>query len=136
MDRKTYNKLMAEIADGGKVTRKQYDELLAFAKAKKIKRPAEDAVKTKAAKAPKAPSEPKVKVKCDPSTVGSDETCDKDSRSNGLCATHYSRLVYRAKPENAAKARQASNDYAARQRAAKAEQKAAEAGDEPAADAA
>jgi len=118
MDKQTYTKLMAKIADGGKVSRKQFDELTAFAKAKKIKRPPEGSV-LEAAKAPKEKAAPKAKAKCDPSLHGSDEKCDKDSRSNGVCATHYSRLVYRARPENAQKAREASGRYAARKRAEK-----------------
>lgn len=133
MNRSEYNELMAKIADGGKVNAKTHAELVEFAKAKKIKRPSADAILDEAAikqakvtKGTKAPKAPKAKVQCDPSTVGSDEKCDRDSRSNGLCATHYSRLVYRARPENAEKARAASNAYAAKVRAAKAEAKARE----------
>jgi hypothetical protein len=128
-----YNELMQKIAEGGKVSRKTYDELVEFAKAKKVKKPAADSVldeaaikeaKTSAKNTGKAGRKTKEKVACDPSLVGSDEKCDKDSRSNGLCAAHYSRLVYRAKPENAEKARLASKNYAAKVRAEKAKVKA------------
>lgn len=131
-----YNELMAKIDEGGKVSRKTFDEMITFAKAKKIKRPSEDAVLDEASiKAAKkdsgekkaATKEPKVKAKCsvtkaeDPKMTT--KTCPNDSRSNGMCATHYSRLVYRAKPENAEKARQASKAYAARIREEKAASK-------------
>lgn len=139
MDRKQYNELLAKLNDGGKVNKKTYEEMVAFAKAKKIKRPpangvvdaaavkeAATSVKNKGGKA-KAKREPKAKVACDPSLHGSDEKCERDARSNGVCATHYSRLVYRAKAENAEKAREASRNYAARIRAEKAKSKAASA---------
>lgn len=138
MNKAEYNELMTKIADGGKVSQKTFDELTEFAKAKKIKRPAADSVvdeaaikeaattvgkpkepKAKKAAEPKAPKEPKVKAKCDPSLHGSDEECENFARSNGVCATHYSRLVYRAKKDNAEKAREASKKYAARKRAEK-----------------
>ncbi len=135
MTKSEYNELMAKIAEGGKVSRKTYDELVEFAKAKKVKRPTEDAILDDAAikEAKKesktsAAKEPKVKAKCsvtkaeDPKMTT--KTCPNDSRSNGMCATHYSRLVYRAKPENAEKARAASKAYAARIRAEKADAKA------------
>ena len=38
------NELMAKIADGGKVNQETFDEMVAFAKAKKIKRPPAEAV--------------------------------------------------------------------------------------------
>lgn len=131
MDKKNYTELMAKIAEGGKVSRKTHDELTEFAKSRKLKRPPADAVVDTAAvkeaatsvkgtpAEKKAPKAAKAKAKCDPASVGSSEKCSRDSRSNGLCATHYSRLVYRAKPENAQKAREASKAYAAKQRAAK-----------------
>lgn len=146
MTKADYNELMAKIAEGGKVNQGTFDELVEFAKAKKLKRPAADAVidesavkaaattvagtdeekpKAKAKAEPKAPKAPKVKAKCDPSLHGSDEECDKDARSNGVCAAHYSRLIHRAKPENAEKAREASRRYAEKARKAKAEAKAA-----------
>ena len=138
MDKKTYTQLMAEIAEGTKVTREVYDEMVAFAKKAKVKKPSEDAILAKSAveetkketKAAKA-KEPKAKVRCsvtgkeDPKMEKKSDRCTNDARSNGMCATHYSRLVYRAKPENAEKARQASKNYAAKVRAAKAEAKAA-----------
>ena len=135
MERSEYNELMAKIADGGKVSQKTFDTLVAFAKAKKTKRPdkaaiideaaikeAATTVGTKAAKA-KGPK-PKCSVTKEQDDKLTTKQCQNDSRSNGMCSKHYSRLVYRANPENAQKARDASNAYAARQRDAK---KAAEA---------
>lgn len=140
MTKAGYNELMEKIAEGGKVSRKTFDELTEFAKAKKIKRPPAEAVldtagikqaKVATDKPAKAKKEPKPKEKCsvtkgegkgqDPKMAT--KTCPNDSRAGGMCATHYSRLIYRAKPENAEKARQASRNYAAKQRALKAEQK-------------
>lgn len=121
MDKKTYDKKMAAIAEGKNVTQKTFDELVEFAKAKKLKRPAATAVKAKAVKEPKAP---KVKTVCDPSLAGSDEKCEKFSRVGGMCSTHWTRLVYRAQPEKAEKAREASKKYAAGIRAQKAAAKA------------
>lgn len=141
MTKAGYNELMAKIADGGKVNQETFDEMVAFAKKAKIKRPPADAVldtaeikqaavtkgdkpaKAKKAKEPKAKKEPKPKEKCsvtkeqDPKMAT--KTCPNDSRAGGYCATHYSRLIYRAKPENAEKARQASRNYAAKKRAEK-----------------
>ena len=134
MKRSEYTELMAKIADGGKVNQKTFEELTEFAKAKKTKRPPADAVLDEAgikqAKVTKgkAKAKPKAKAKCsvtkeqDPKMKG--KACGNEARSNGMCATHYSRLIYRAKPENAEKARQASRNYAAKVRKAKAEAKA------------
>ena len=143
MKRAEYKELMAKIAEGGKVNQKTYDELLEFAKKNKTKRPAAEAVldeaevkKTaKAAKKaaePKAPKEKAPKAKCsvtkgegkgqDPKM--STKTCPNESRAGGMCATHYSRLLYRAQPDKAEKAREASRNYAARKRAEKAKAKA------------
>lgn len=139
MNKAEYTELMAKIADGGKVSQETHDELMAFAKKAKVKRPPADAVldaaaikeaattakgtpdekpakaKGKKEKAPKAKcsvtkeQDPKMKTKA----------CPEFSRAGGMCATHYSRLIYRAKPENAEKAREASKAYAARVRAEK-----------------
>jgi hypothetical protein len=133
MNKQDYTNLMALGATGATMTADVFAELQAFAKSRKLKQPAAAwlmAVPAKAPKAPKAPKEPKVKApkaKCDPSLHGSDEECDKDSRSNGVCATHYSRLVYRAQADKAEKAREASRNYAAKIRKIKADAKAAEA---------
>ena len=137
MKRSEYTELMAKIAEGGKVSRETFDEMVAFAKKAKTKRPSEDAVLETAgikqaavAKEGKAPKEKKAKaVKACPVTKKQDpkvegRTCGKPTRAGGMCATHYSRLIYRAIPENAEKARQASREYAARTRAAKAAAKA------------
>lgn len=142
MKRSEFNELMAKIADGGKVNQETHDEMVAFAKKNKTKRPPADAVLETAeikqaavAKAPKAKAEkkaPKPKAKCsvtkgegkgqDPKMTT--KACPNDSRAGGMCATHYSRLIYRAQPDKAEKAREASRNYAARVRAEKAEQKA------------
>lgn len=139
MQKSEYNELMAKIADGGKVSAKTHAELVDFAKSKKLKRPSADAILDEASikeaattvgetKAPKAKA-PKAKCsvtgKEDPKLGNAKAKCPNDSRSNGMCATHYSRLVYRAKPENAQKAREASNAYAKRVREEKAAAKAA-----------
>jgi len=138
MNKSEYNDLMAKIAEGGKVSAETHAELTEFAKAKKVKRPAKDAILDAAAikeasttvGEAKAPKEKGPKAKCsvtakeDPK-MAKGEKCDADSRSDGMCAKHYSRLVYRAKPENAAKAREASNAYAKRVREEKAAAKAA-----------
>jgi hypothetical protein len=147
MNKAQYTELMAKIADGGKVSQETHDELTAFAKKAKVKRPPADAVidtaaikeaattakgtpdekpakaKGKAKAEPKAKKEPKPKVKCsvtkeqDPKMKT--KTCPEFSRAGGMCATHYSRLIYRAQPKNAEKAREASKNYAARVRAEK-----------------
>jgi hypothetical protein len=132
MDMKTYKSDMAAIDGGASVTQARFDELVEFAAKRKIRKPkpASIEVAPKAAKKTAAPKTPKVKgpkAKCDPKSVGSDETCEKDSRSNGLCAAHYSRLVYRADADKAERVRKASRDYAERQRAAKAAAKSADA---------
>jgi hypothetical protein len=142
MNRSEYNELVAKLNEGNPVSEETYQEMVDFAKAKKIKRPPANGsvdaaavkeaatsvknsgkkgkAKAKPAKKAAAKREPKPKVACNPKLFGSDEKCEKDARSNGVCATHYSRLVYRAKPENAEKAREASRNYAARIRAEKA----------------
>lgn len=130
-----YNKYMESIAAGEKISQELFDALFAFAKVKKIKRPSEDAIAAPEdiieVKETKAPRGPKVKVKCsvtaaeDPK-MAEGETCDAWSRSDGMCAKHYSRLVYRAKPENMEKARQASKNYADKMRKLKEAKKAAE----------
>lgn len=134
MTRAEYNDLMDKINEGGKVNETTYEAMVAFAKAKKTKRPPEDAVVRKediveVKAAATTQKGDKVKAKCsvtsneDPKMVEG-ASCDKDARSNGMCPAHYSRLVYRAKPENAEKARQASANYAAKIREEKAELKA------------
>ena len=116
MNKKSYTDMMVACELGARLTQAQFDELLAFAKAKKVKQPKAEWVSAKG---------PKVKAKCDPSTVGNDEVCEKDARSNGLCAGHYSRLVYRADEEKAERVRESSRRYAAKVRANKAAAKAA-----------
>jgi hypothetical protein len=137
MNKSEYTELMAKIAEGGKVSQDTHDEMTAFAKKAKVKRPPADAVvdtaavkeaATTAKGTPKEKKAPKPKAKCsvtkeqDPK-MGT-KTCPNESRAGGMCATHYSRLIYRAQPDKAEKAREASRNYAARIRAEKAEAKA------------
>jgi hypothetical protein len=129
MNRKQYREHMKAIGEGKKVSQEVFEQLTEFAKKNKAKRPSEDAVKkARKAKAPKEPKAPKEKVACsvtreqDPKMET--DACPNLSRAGGMCATHYSRLIYLAQPENAEKAREASKAYAARKRA---EKKAAEA---------
>ena len=129
-----YTELMESIEAGSKIDQETYDALFAFAKAKKIKRPSKDAIADEAdvieVKETKVPKAKKEKVKCSVTSAEDEkmaegESCDEWSRSNGVCAKHYSRLVYRAKPENMEKARTASKNYAKRIREEKAALKAA-----------
>lgn len=120
MDKKTYTEKMAKIADGEKVSQKVFDELVTFAKAKKIKQPPKTAIAAPKARTKKAPKE---KAKCivtakeDPA-VGK-KGCQKDARALHMCVAHYSRLVYRQDEKRAEKVREASRKYAAKKRAEK-----------------
>lgn len=122
MDKKTYKAWMAKIAEGEKVSKKVFDELVEFAKAKKVKRPQPDSIKPRKTREKKEPTNCLVTKEQDPA-VGK-EGCQKPSRALGLCVAHYSRLKYRADEERAEKVREASRRYAAKKRE---ERKAAEA---------
>lgn len=122
MDKKTYTKWMTKIAEGEKVTPKVHADLTAFAKAKKLRRPAADAVKARKAREKQAPVNCSVTSKQD-AAVGKDG-CQKPSRALGMCVAHYSRLHYRKDEQRAEKVRESSRKYAAKQRANKEAQKA------------
>lgn len=114
MDKKTYTTKMTEIAEGGKVSKKVYGELVEFAKAKKLKRPKEDAIQ-----APKKreKGEPKLCiVTSDQDPAVGKKGCQKPSRALQMCVAHYSRLSFRTDPERAEKVREASRRYAAKKR--------------------
>ena len=121
MDKKTYKAWMAKIAEGEKVSKKTFEELVEFAKAKKVKRPQPDSIKPRKTREKKEPANCLVTKEQDPA-VGK-EGCQKPSRALGMCVAHYSRLKYRADEERAEKVREASRRYAAKKRA---EQKAEE----------
>lgn len=117
MDKKTYTKLMGEITNGKTVSKKTFTELVEFAKSKKIKQPPKTALALETPKKEKTPKVCSVTAKEDPE-VGK-KGCQKPSRARGLCVAHYARLSYRADPEKAEKAREASRRYHEKKRAEK-----------------
>lgn len=129
--RNDYHLLIANIETGTPVRQSFLDAGVAFAKAKKIKRPnvnaavimdetpedlpAEPAItpakKAKAAKTPKAPKDKRCTAERD------GERCKKDAVAKGLCAADYA-AARRQDPTEREKANAASKAYYARQREA------------------
>ena len=123
MDKKTYTLLMEQAATGGGLAPEEFDELAAFAKAKRLRRPdaawrLEDPTKPKRRKA--AESKANARRGVNKGKTCSAKGCGKDAYCKGRCAAHYAR-DRRLDPAEREKAREASRRSYAKRKAAAAE---------------
>lgn len=109
MDKTTYTRLSAEGAAGTKLAADVWDELAAFAKAKRLRGP-----------------DPTWRLDAEPRRSAnkgkpcSAEGCERDSYCKGMCSAHYAR-ARREDPAEREKAREASRRSHAKRKAAAAE---------------
>lgn len=105
--RKEYEGLLAKLDGGEQVADEVFDAMFAFAKAKKLRRPARPKPPTPVT-ARRAKREP---VEC------CAEGCDRGARARGMCPRHHTAWWRAQDPERMERAREASRRYAARKRA-------------------
>ncbi|TYL50055.1 hypothetical protein FXB39_10340 [Nocardioides sp. BGMRC 2183] len=116
MDKKTYDLLMEQGAAGTNLAADAFDELAAFAKAKRLRRP--DPAWRLAEPADAA--EPNARRGVNKGKTCSAEGCGKDAYCKGRCAAHYA-SDRRLDPAEREKAREASRrSYAKRKSSAEA----------------
>ena len=84
--------------------------MVAFAKAKKIRRPVRPAVVESEDRAASPSRQRNKGAEC------TDADCDRSATAKGMCSMHYTR-AYRSSDKKMEKAREASRRYAARKRA-------------------
>lgn len=109
MDKKTYTLLTAEGVGGAKLAADVWDELAAFAKAKRLRKP--DLTWRLDAKPRRSANKGKPCLA---------EGCGRDSYCKGMCAAHYAK-ARRQDPAEREKAREASRRSHAKRKAAIAE---------------
>lgn len=114
MDKKTYTLLMEQGAAGTKLAADAFDELAAFAKAKRLRRP--DASWRLAA--PANAAKPNARRGVNKGKTCSAKGCDRPAYCKGRCSAHYA-SDRRLDPAEREKAREASRrSYAKRKGAA------------------
>lgn len=111
--RAEYKALVEELAKGARVPDEAFEAMVAFAKAKKIKRPERPVAPAKREAGQKSARVLQRDLTC------SVDGCESSAHCKGLCSKHHTAQWRAADPSRQERAREASRRWAARKRAEK-----------------